>query len=68
MKVGVPGDSPIFRNPPKSPHSDSDLHSTIASPLVLETSPQAPPAASVEARAVVHLEAPPMADVVPEAL
>ena len=34
-KVGVPEDSPIFKNPPKFLRSDSDLHSIIASPLVL---------------------------------
>ncbi|XXG82192.1 hypothetical protein AAC387_Pa10g0191 [Persea americana] len=75
-KVGVPRDSPVFRNPLKFPRSDSNLHSIIASPFVLGPSSLTPPAASAgpEARAAmpsnleVPLKAPPMADVAPETL
>ena len=45
-KVGVPGDNPTVRNPPKFPSSDSDLLSIVDSPLVLGISSQAPPPAS----------------------
>ena len=71
-KVGVSGGHPLFRNPPKFPSSDFDLHSIIDSPLILSSS-QVPFAASAEVFAVVPPnpeappEAPPVGDVVPEA-
>ncbi|XXG88269.1 hypothetical protein AAC387_Pa12g0502 [Persea americana] len=64
-KVGVLGDIPVFRNPPKFPSSDSDLLSIIDSPLVPGPSSQAPPAAS--AAPDTTSEAPPAASATLEA-
>ncbi|XXG88385.1 hypothetical protein AAC387_Pa12g0599 [Persea americana] len=63
-KVGIFGDRFFFRNPPRFPSSDSDLHYIIDSPLVLSSS-QVPPAAN--AAPEVPPEAPPTASAVPEA-
>ena len=41
-KVGIPGDSPVFRNSPKFPLLDSDLHSIIAPPSIVSPSSLAP--------------------------
>ena len=67
-KARVPGDNPMFRNPPKFPSSDSDLRAIISSPPVPGQSPQAPPVASAEARSVVPPDPLPTVVAAPQAL